>query len=44
MSPDAAAGLIQDAFNAWRDESGRSLSQISRILACSEGEVRSDPH
>jgi 3-methyladenine DNA glycosylase Tag len=39
-----ALGAIQDAFNTWRDESGRSLSEISRILACSEGEVRDDMH
>ena len=25
----------QDAFNAWRAESGRDLCQISRVLACS---------
>ena len=25
----------QDAFNAWRAESGRELCQISRVLACS---------
>lgn len=26
---------IQEAFNQWREESGRSLSEISKILACS---------
>ena len=26
----------QAAFNAWRAQSGRSLSEISRILACSK--------
>ncbi len=26
---------VQEAFNAWREESGRSLSEISKILACS---------
>jgi hypothetical protein len=26
---------IQDAFNGWREESGRSLTEISKILACS---------
>jgi 3-methyladenine DNA glycosylase Tag len=26
---------VQDAFNRWRDESGRPLCQISRTLACS---------
>jgi 3-methyladenine DNA glycosylase Tag len=36
---------IQKAFDAWRAESGRSLTEISRVLACSEGAVRSgDPH
>jgi 3-methyladenine DNA glycosylase Tag len=25
----------QDAFNVWREESGRELCQISRVLACS---------
>ncbi len=39
-----ALAVIQDAFNTWRDESGRSLCEISRILACSEGEVRDGPH
>ena len=34
-----ALRAIQDAFNTWRAESGRSLSEISRILACSNGEV-----
>ena len=28
-------GAVQDAFNGWRDDSGRSLTHISRILACS---------
>ena len=27
----------QDAFNAWRQESGRSLKEISRVLAMSTG-------
>ncbi|MGH7822572.1 MAG: DNA-3-methyladenine glycosylase I, partial [Candidatus Binatia bacterium] len=26
---------VQEAFNAWRRESGRPLCQLSRILACS---------
>jgi 3-methyladenine DNA glycosylase Tag len=30
-----ALGAVQDAFNAWRAESGRSLAEISRTLACS---------
>ncbi len=29
---------VQAAFNRWREESGRPLSHISRILACSVGE------
>jgi 3-methyladenine DNA glycosylase Tag len=33
---------IQTAFGAWRKESGRSLTEISRVLACSTGQVR-DP-
>lgn len=28
---------VQDAFNAWRAESGRSLTEISRVLAVSVG-------
>jgi 3-methyladenine DNA glycosylase Tag len=28
---------VQEAFNAWRKESGRPLCQLSRILACSVG-------
>lgn len=28
---------VQDAFNSWMDESGRSLKEISRILATSTG-------
>lgn len=38
-SPTSRRALrsIQDAFNVWRRESGRSLSEISRILACSVG-------
>ncbi len=32
-----ALAQTQDAFNAWRDESGRTLTEISRILAFSEG-------
>lgn len=35
--PKSKSGLraTQAAFNSWRAESGRSLSQISRVLACS---------
>ncbi|MCG8434889.1 MAG: DNA-3-methyladenine glycosylase I [Gammaproteobacteria bacterium] len=29
---------VQRAFNQWREESGRNLCEISRILACSLGE------
>ena len=43
-SSKKALAAIQDAFNTWRDESGRSLGEISRILACSEGEVYDDMH
>jgi len=28
-------GAVQEAFNAWREESGRPLCQVSRILSCS---------
>ena len=31
---------IQTAFNTWREESDRSLSEISRVLAFSVGEIR----
>jgi 3-methyladenine DNA glycosylase Tag len=36
-SPSSQAALrrIQDAFNAWREESGRSLCELSKILALS---------
>jgi 3-methyladenine DNA glycosylase Tag len=35
--PTSARDLqkVQAAFNAWREESGRELCQISRVLACS---------
>ncbi len=29
---------VQEAFNAWRAESGRPLGHISRVLACSVGD------
>ncbi len=29
---------VQDAFNRWREQSGRSLAHISRTLACSVGD------
>ena len=30
---------VQQAFDAWRAESGRPLSQISRVVAMSHGEI-----
>ena len=30
-----ALGKVQQAFDRWREESGRDLCQISRVLACS---------
>lgn len=32
--------LVQDAFNEWAQQSGRRLCQISRVVACSYGEIR----
>jgi 3-methyladenine DNA glycosylase Tag len=32
-----ALAAVQAAFNGWREESGRSLAEISRTLACSVG-------
>jgi len=32
-----ARRAVQAAFNTWREESGRSLSEISRTLSCSVG-------
>ena len=34
-SPTSQAALrrVQDAFNAWREESGRALCELSSILA-----------
>jgi 3-methyladenine DNA glycosylase Tag len=32
-----ALAAVQDAFNVWRTESGRSFAEISRTLACSVG-------
>ncbi|MCV2893307.1 DNA-3-methyladenine glycosylase I [Lentibacter sp. XHP0401] len=36
-APSSKAGLraVQDAFNIWRAQSGRSLTEISRVLAMS---------
>ena len=36
----AAMRAVQDAFNLWMTQSGRSLTEISRVLALSIGEVR----
>lgn len=36
-SSKKALATVQTAFNAWRAESGRSLAEISRTLACSVG-------
>ena len=36
-SSKKALAAVQDAFNQWRDESGRSLCAISRTLSCSIG-------
>ena len=33
-----ALAQVQEAFNAWREESGRPLCQISRVLSCSVGD------
>ena len=33
-----ALAAVQAAFNAWHEESGRPLCQISRTLACSVGD------
>ena len=30
-----ALAAVQEAFNAWMDQSGRSLTEISRVLAMS---------
>ncbi len=32
-----ALAAVQEAFNTWRGESGRTLAEISRTLACSVG-------
>lgn len=33
-----ALAAVQDAFNAWCEESGRPRCQVSRVLACSVGD------
>ena len=40
-SPTSRKALqaVQGAFNQWREESGRSLTEISQILARSTGDV-----
>lgn len=45
-SPTSKQALrdIQAAFTTWQQESGRSLSAISRALACSVGQIRQDEH
>jgi hypothetical protein len=37
-SSKQALRAVQEAFCRWREERGRSLSEISRILACSVGD------
>ena len=32
-----AMNKVQEAFNIWREQSGRSLTEISRVLAMSIG-------
>lgn len=39
-SSKSAMRAVQAAFNAWMEESGRSLTEISRVLALSTGELR----
>jgi 3-methyladenine DNA glycosylase Tag len=36
----SAMRAVQAAFNAWMEESGRSLTEISRVLALSMGDMR----
>ena len=36
-SSKKAMKAVQDAFNTWADQSGRSLTEISRVLALSTG-------
>lgn len=40
FSSKAGLQQVQDVFNHWQQESGRSLADISRILACSVGDNR----
>lgn len=36
-----AMAAVQQAFNGWKAESGRSMTEISRVLALSTGEIQS---
>ena len=40
FSSKAGLKQVQDVFNHWQQESGRSLADISRVLACSVGDNR----
>ena len=35
-----ALRAVQDAFNEWAEQSGRPLCEISRVVACSFGEIQ----
>ncbi|QIZ78877.1 DNA-3-methyladenine glycosylase I [Ferrimonas lipolytica] len=41
-APTSKKGMqqAQDAFNQWQDESGMTMAQISRVIACSVGDNR----
>jgi len=39
-SSKSAMRAVQAAFNTWMEQSGRSLTEISRVLALSTGELR----
>jgi 3-methyladenine DNA glycosylase Tag len=39
-----ALARVQNAFNTWCQESGRSLSEVSRTLGCSVGDIYSAAH
>lgn len=40
FSSKAGLKQVQDSFNHWQQESGRSFADISRIIACSVGDNR----
>ena len=40
FSSKAGMKQVQEVFNHWQQESGRSLADISRVLACSVGDNR----